>query len=267
MDLLCHNLVAKVLANLAPRDLCSAAATNRLFYQASGEAFRLLCEASGRRATVQEFSQWGIQPPHKCIPVLVGTQGASAQTAAHACQSTALIDQPPKELDHSAADISWSQAYHLQTFALHFNGLNDFVRLPAISLVSTEVVRQGLTIEITFKCSPNDCWSVPETLAGYPPGGGALLSCQNREFGRSRRPQRLLACPLLFVGTEGTLIASMPGLPPDLNRCSERRLQQDCWHQAAVALVPWGPESGDDPQDFAWCLYLNGEMQGPPLVF
>lgn len=92
------------------------------------------------------------------------------QTHQPACESDTQPATATSESKHAAADISWSQAYHLQTFALRFNGLNDYVRLPAISLVDKQAARQGLTLEITFMCSPDDHWGEWHTLAGLPPG-------------------------------------------------------------------------------------------------
>ncbi len=116
----------------------------------------------------------------------------------------------------------------------------------------------------------HDCYHHYHDDAWMLPGGGALIGCQNREFGRARRPQRLAACPLLYVGTQGFLNAALPHLPSDLFRRSTQQLPQACWHQAAVSLVPWGPPTGDIFLNFAWCLYLNGTISSsapppPPL--
>ena len=69
----------------------------------------------------------------------------------------------------AAATISWSQAYFLQTFCLSFNGLNDYVRLPA-GLFTTESLQHGFTFEVTFKCSSDDQWDKQELRANKPPG-------------------------------------------------------------------------------------------------
>ena len=68
------------------------------------------------------------------------------------------------------ASIDWRQAYFMQTFSLAFNGLNDYVRLPAISLVDPGSAQNGFTIEVTFKCSSGDGWLDEQAFAGHPPG-------------------------------------------------------------------------------------------------
>lgn len=104
---------------------------------------------------------------------------------------------------------SWQSQYLSQTYALDFNGVNDFVELPA-GLHSTT---DGLLVDLTFRAHlllPRQLNHMPLPDLS-PPGGGVLLSaCDRPSFGRGRRIQRMRCLPLLWIETSGRLQAALP---------------------------------------------------------
>lgn len=149
----------------------------------------------------------------------------------------------PASLTLPSAD--WRQRYFEQSYALSFNGINDYVLLPNGILRQSHATQDvGFTVDIMFlaHAMPNSRGRPSEA-----PGGGMLFGLQDREFGRSRRAARLSTFPLLYIGKDGRLHSAL-------------KLQSLCvladgkWHRATVTL--------DSQQGWpAWaCLYLDGRL-------
>ena len=68
--------------------------------------------------------------------------------------------------------VSWQQRFFESTFALHFDGERDFVRLPP-TLLSKGISGRGFALDILFLAHP-----VGPAGEGAPAGGGVLLGMQ-----------------------------------------------------------------------------------------
>ena len=135
-----------------------------------------------------------------------------------------------------------------QSYALSFNGINDYVSLPVGSVnrhLSGQHAGSGssshgasfpaLTIDMMVLAHP-----VPARLAAstdtkackavMPPAGGVLFSCQDREFGRSRRAARLESVALLYIGTDGYLYSGLGAVK------SSQRLADGRWHRITLTM-------------------------------
>lgn len=114
---------------------------------------RYLCESTGR-----------------CKPAEVGqSRGGAAATA-------------------QGGAVSWQQRFFENTFALHFDGERDFVRLPP-TLLSKGISGHGFALDILFLAH-----LIEPAGQGAPAGGGVLLGMQ---AGRSSTQQccgRCLQC-------------------------------------------------------------------------
>ena len=146
---------------------------------------------------------------------------------------------------------------HRQCSMHHKDHHHDYPRAFVLTLVhSTHQKHNHFCIRRHVLAKPNLGLKLTKLVAG----GGTLLGCQNREFGRARRSQRLSACPLLYVDMHGFLRTCLPAVSPAFFPRSIQRLRQGCWHQAAMTVIPYGicQPSGELPESFLWCLYLNG---------
>eukprot|EP00884_Botryococcus_braunii_P012224 jgi/Botrbrau1/21001/Bobra.0144s0019.2 len=146
--------------------------------------------------------------------------------------------------------LSWRHVFFSQSFALCFNGINDYVELPQ-GVLGACAQDSEITVEVTFLVFPR-----PDTasdIGGMVQGGGVLIASQNREFGRSRRQQRLSYAPILYVGTGGYLhggFCGIGGRPFQL--ASQGPVVPNRWHRASLsACIATGLQR----------LYLDGELQ------
>ena len=135
-----------------------------------------------------------------------------------------------------------------QSYALSFNGINDYVSLPVGSVnrhLSGQHAETGssshgttfpaLTIDMMVLAHPVPARPPPSAgtkpcKAVIPPAGGVLFSCQDREFGRSRRAARLESIALLYIGTDGFLYSGLGAVKSSL--C----LADGQWHRITLTM-------------------------------
>ena len=152
--------------------------------------------------------------------------------------------------------ISWRQIYFEQSYALSFNGINDYALLPNGALRRHSLppgLDTGYTIDIMFLAHPvqKDTSAAAVDIHKMTPGGGMLLGLQDREFGRSRRAARLFSFPMLYIGTNGHLYSAV-GVR------SSRALADCQWHRVTLTVVNKVVQEG---VAFA-CLYVDGVADG-----
>ena len=150
-----------------------------------------------------------------------------------------------------------------QSYALSFNGINDYVSLP-VGLLNRYFTEQStkhnlsdpeLTIDMMILAHAVPARPPPEAgtkphKAVTPPAGGVLFSCQDREFGRSRRAARLQSTALLYIGTDGYLYSGLAQGPMKSSRC----LADEQWHRITLTMRLIA-----DHHLFA-CLFIDGDM-------
>lgn len=184
-------------------------------------ACRDLCASSGRRLQKHRT------PSHPDA-----TDSCSQQT----CQLPPEVAVPISTQKQPAVD--WRSTFFQQSYALSFNGINEYVSLPAGWLnqyYAGRPDRDGLTIDImilahAIPACPLPVASTRPCKAVTPPGGGMLFSCQDREFGRSRRAARLESMALLYIGTDGYLYSGLG--PMKSSHC----LADDQWHRVTLTI-------------------------------
>ena len=144
--------------------------------------------------------------------------------------------------------VDWRSVFFQQSYALSFNGINDYVALPVgavnrhlsgqhavpeSSLHSTSL--PALTIDMLVLAHIVPARRPPSAGAKpcktvIPPAGGVLFSCQDREFGRSRRAARLESIALLYIGTDGYLYSGLGAVK------SSRCLADGQWHRITLTM-------------------------------
>ena len=135
-----------------------------------------------------------------------------------------------------------------QSYALSFNGINDYVSLPVGSVnrhLSGQYAGSGtcshsascpaLTIDLmvlahTVPSRPPPSSGTKPCKAVTPPAGGVLFSCQDREFGRSRRAARLESIALLYIGTDGYLYSGLGAVK------SSQCVADGHWHRITLTM-------------------------------
>lgn len=172
--------------------------------------------------------------------------------------STCAVDGSAEllvKLDSSQQNpaVDWRSMFFQQSYALSFNGINDYVSLP-VGSVNRYLVGQhprhslaehgslvpALTIDLMVlahavpSCPPSA--GTKPIKAVVPPAGGVLFSCQDREFGRSRRAARLESIALLYIGTDGYLYSGLGAVK------SSQCLADDQWHRITVTMRLCGHE-------------------------
>ena len=138
--------------------------------------------------------------------------------------------------------VSWRRIYFEQTYALSFNGINDYALLPNGVLRRHSLppgLDAGYTIDIMFLAHPmtTNRPALDVDMQSMIPGGGMLLGLQDREFGRSRRAARLFSFPMLYVGLSGHVYSAV-GLK------SRQVLADGSWHRITLTVVNKVVEEG-----------------------
>ncbi|KAL3147829.1 hypothetical protein ABBQ32_002554 [Trebouxia sp. C0010 RCD-2024] len=152
--------------------------------------------------------------------------------------------------------VDWRSMFFQQSYALSFNGINEYVSLPGgwLSQPFAGVPdNDGSTIDMMIlahaipACPPSRADTKP-CKAVVPPAGGMLLSCQDREFGRSRRAARLETIALLYIGTDGYLYSGIGPIK------SWQCIADDHWHRVTLVLRWISP--------YRWnaLLYIDGHV-------
>lgn len=150
--------------------------------------------------------------------------------------------------------VNWRSMFFQQSYALSFNGINDYVALP-VGSVNRYLVghHPGFSLSVHGNFVPaltidlmvlaHAVPSRPPPTAGpkpikavVPPAGGVLFSCQDREFGRSRRAARLESIALIYIGTDGYLYSGLGAVK------SSQCLADDQWHRITVTMRLCGHE-------------------------
>ena len=144
--------------------------------------------------------------------------------------------------------VDWRSIFFQQSYALSFNGINDYVSLPVGSVnrhLSGQHAGTGsslpntsfpaLTIDMmvlahAVPAHPPPSAATKPCKAVIPPAGGVLFSCQDREFGRSRRAARLESTALLYIGTDGYLYSGLGAVKSSL------RLADGQWHRITLTM-------------------------------
>ena len=146
------------------------------------------------------------------------------------------------------AVVNWRRMFFRQSYALSFNGINDYVALPVGSVnrhLSGQPAGTGsllpgtsfpaLTIDMlvlahSIPARPPSSAGAKSCTAVIPPAGGVLFSCQDREFGRSRRAARLESIALLYIGTDGCLYSGLGAVK------SSSCLADGRWHRITLTM-------------------------------
>ncbi|KAL3130376.1 hypothetical protein ABBQ38_008202 [Trebouxia sp. C0009 RCD-2024] len=179
-------------------------------------------------------------------------KGCNQQT----CQLLPEMDSGRKQ-----TVVDWRSMFFQQSYALSFNGINEYVSLPGGCLsqhFAGVPDDDGFTIDMMIlahaipACPPPGAGTKP-CKAVVPPAGGMLLSCQDREFGRSRRAARLETIALLYIGTDGYLYSGIcvPGIG---SIKSWQCIADDHWHRVTLVLR-W-----TSPYRLNALLYIDGHV-------
>ncbi|KAL3147830.1 hypothetical protein ABBQ32_002554 [Trebouxia sp. C0010 RCD-2024] len=229
--------LSQVLSKLhSARALAIVACTSKLFSAASHLAFRDLCASSGR--SLQKHRT------HGDPSAMIGCNQ-------HNCQLSTELHSGRKQ-----PVVDWRSMFFQQSYALSFNGINEYVSLPGgwLSQPFAGVPdNDGSTIDMMIlahaipACPPSRADTKP-CKAVVPPAGGMLLSCQDREFGRSRRAARLETIALLYIGTDGYLYSGIGPIK------SWQCIADDHWHRVTLVLRWISP--------YRWnaLLYIDGHV-------
>ena len=204
--------------------------------------FRDMCVSTGRKVDWDE------------MPSLAARQKINMTYATECMQPTADCSADTNLLaaNTAASMVSWRQTYFEQTYALSFNGINDYALLPNGVLRRHSLppgLDAGYTIDMMFLAHSvtTDRSALDVDMQNMIPGGGMLLGLQDREFGRSRRAARLFSFPMLYVGLSGHVYSAV-GLK------SRQVLADGNWHRITLTVVNKGVQEG-----IAYaCLYVDG---------
>ena len=203
--------------------------------------YREMCVSTGKQVA------WNM------MPSLAACQRATRPpTHQYACQAADAISSI--HASTPAPLMSWRQIYFEQSYALSFNGINDYALLPNGALRRHSLppgLDTGYTIDIMFLAHPVRKNTSAAAVDKMTPGGGMLLGLQDREFGRSRRAARLLSFPMLYIGTNGHLYSAV-GVR------SSRAVADGQWHRVTLTVVNKVVQEG---VAFA-CLYVDGVADG-----
>lgn len=159
------------------------------------------------------------------------------------CNPGSLIAHPDTNelLSHSSIrqhnPVDWRRMFFRQSYALSFNGINDYVQLPCGVLHGCDALTIDMMV-LAHPIRPQPPQDVTATLrrSGAPPAGGMLFGCQDREFGRSRRAARLHTLPLLYIGTDGLLRSA-------LGKMCGGGITDGTWHRVTLTMVFLGDGS------------------------
>lgn len=176
------------------------------------------------------------------LPCLAARQRAALS---HANELPCSADSEPSSSPaYTDLTMSWQQIYFGQTYALSFNGVNNYATLLNNVLrhtASYHMCDSGYTVDIMFLAHPLHSAAASDTHAAIP-GGGMLLGLQDREFGRSRRAARLFSFPMLYIGIDGRLHSAVGVHSPQV-------VADGQWHRATLTA---------DRNTFFAFLYLDG---------
>ena len=154
--------------------------------------------------------------------------------------------------------VDWRKVFFKQSHALSFNGINDYASLP-VGLLNLHLGRHpsetyGFTIDMMVLAhaitafQPEDV-SAKSRKTVMPPAGGMLFSCQDREFGRSRRAARLHSIALLYVGIDGHVHSTLGGLK------SFQLVADNQWHRITLTVSFCDTSALNEA-----CLYIDGNL-------
>lgn len=173
---------------------------------------------------------------------------------AHAHALPGIAESMTSSTPSDPSSSNWRQVYFEQSYALSFNGMNDYMALPSgllRQLSRIHGIDLNYSIDTMFLAHAKDREHSKECV-GILPGiaGGMLFGVQDREFGRSRRAARLFSLAVLYVGTDGRL-HSAAGVH------SDHIVADDQWHRATLTVT----KNEQDGAAHA-TLYLDGEHIG-----
>ena len=151
--------------------------------------------------------------------------------------------------------MDWRSVFFQQSFALSFNGINDYASMPCglmgrlCKVMGCHIMPDpktqwhGFTIDVMALAHTPP--PLQPSLASQemrktvtPPAGGVLFSCQDREFGRSRRAARLNSIAVLYIGTDGYLYSDLGSMR------SSQLVADNHWHRITLTMqytdrAPW----------------------------
>lgn len=270
----------QVLSKLhSAKALAIVACTSKLFSAASHLAFRYedACEGlTGQHSANMLLSR--LRPACKFLSLeqvfvvcrdLCASSGRSLQKhrtpgnpgAMKGCNQQTCQLLPEMDSGRKQTVVDWRSMFFQQSYALSFNGINEYVSLPGGCLsqhFAGVPDDDGFTIDMMIlahaipACPPPGAGTKP-CKAVVPPAGGMLLSCQDREFGRSRRAARLETIALLYIGTDGYLYSGIcvPGIG---SIKSWQCIADDHWHRVTLVLR-W-----TSPYRLNALLYIDGHV-------
>ena len=183
-----------------------------------------------------------------------------ADPASHSGLSSVAASAHMLHIHHRLPLVNWRSIYFQQSHALSFNGINDYIQLPAGLFNSSRSLSDewgcqssGLTIDMMvlahqLPSSPHPEGVTSKTVTSQ--AGGMLFGCQDREFGRSRRAARLHTLALLYVGTDGFLHSQVGTLT------SSMVLADSQWHRVTLTLI----YSEEGVSLATACMYIDGVL-------
>lgn len=155
--------------------------------------------------------------------------------------------------------VDWRKIFFKQSHTLSFNGINDYASLPVgllnLHLNGRDSEMCGFTIDMMALAHTITAFQPQEVSAKsrktvMPPAGGVLFSCQDREFGRSRRAARLHSIALLYIGTDGHLYSDIDGMR------SFPSLADNQWHRITLSV-----SFCDAPTLNKAFMYIDGNLE------